>query len=217
MTLSAAVVRELVRAGLEGEGLIAACERIEEADPSLTTRTARQERNHRYYETHKASEKRLKASYSDVSEAGSPSLEKGPAPPDPLTPKTQPTPSPPIVPPAPKSAREELAVVLDAEHAAAVVEHRQRIGKPMTRRAGMLLARRFAQCDDPNAAADEMIAGGWQGFKPGWLKDRERPSTGPPPKPTLGDLLRRTQEYRQQTDDQQPPRPPDLRLISATR
>jgi hypothetical protein len=64
MSLSAAVIRELIAAGLQGEALVAACERIEGAQP--VARNARQERNARYYEARKerlnASENRLKTS-----------------------------------------------------------------------------------------------------------------------------------------------------------
>jgi hypothetical protein len=84
MSLSAAVIRELVAAGLTGEALVSACERIEAATPDvqLDTRTPRQKRNARYYDR-KASEKRLKASYSDVSDADvlSPKKETSPEPP----------------------------------------------------------------------------------------------------------------------------------------
>jgi hypothetical protein len=67
MSLSAAVVAELVAAGLKGEALVAACERIEAAAPLVEdSRTKRQDRNRRYYVS-----KRLKASYSDVSDANS--------------------------------------------------------------------------------------------------------------------------------------------------
>lgn len=84
MSLSAAVIRELVAAGLAGDALVTACERIEAATPDveLDTRTPRQKRNARYYDR-KASEKRLKASYSDVSDADvlSPKKETSPEPP----------------------------------------------------------------------------------------------------------------------------------------
>jgi hypothetical protein len=56
--LMAAVVRELMAAGLEGDALVAALERIEQSAPP--SKTARQERNARYYDKRlKASEKRL--------------------------------------------------------------------------------------------------------------------------------------------------------------
>jgi hypothetical protein len=74
---------------------------------------------------------------------------------------------------APKcSPRDELAKVLDAERAKAVVEHRQKLKKPLTPHAARLLAGKFAKCADPSAAADEMIARGWQGFEPGWLESK---------------------------------------------
>jgi hypothetical protein len=65
-----------------------------------------------------------------------------------------------------------------------VIDHRRAIKKPLTAHAAKLLAAKFAQWHDPNAAADAMIANGWQGFDPSWM---ERHSNGrgqsPPPKP----------------------------------
>jgi hypothetical protein len=92
MSLSAAVIRELIAAGLQGEALVAACERIEGAHQPQ--RTARQDRNARYYEARKerlnASEKRLKTT----------------EPPFPLVPPAlspEPPLSPPYNPPTPLS------------------------------------------------------------------------------------------------------------------
>ena len=62
----------------------------------------------------------------------------------------------------------ELRQVLDEERAAAVVEHRRTIRKPLTAHAARLLARSFGAAPDPNAAADVMIGRGWQGFDVGW-------------------------------------------------
>jgi hypothetical protein len=99
---------------------------------------------------------------------------------------------------APKGAsltpRAELETVLDADHAAAVVEHRQRLRKPLTARAAQLLAGKLSRCVDPNAAADAMVANGWQGFEPEWLESRTAPqqrATAPPGKagkPTLASM-----------------------------
>jgi ribosomal protein S21 len=51
MSITSAIVRELMAAGLEGEGLVAALERIEAASqPALTKR---QMRDRRYYENHR--------------------------------------------------------------------------------------------------------------------------------------------------------------------
>lgn len=66
--------------------------------------------------------------------------------------------------------RAALLTVLDPEHADAVLEHRQRIRKPMTERAAKLLAGQLAKCPDANAAADAMLLNGWQGVKPEWME-----------------------------------------------
>lgn len=68
----------------------------------------------------------------------------------------------------------ELRKALDEDRARAVVDHRTRMRKPLTGYAATLLAKKFAQCSDPNAGADAMIANGWQGFDPAWL-ERDRP------------------------------------------
>lgn len=81
-----------------------------------------------------------------------------------------------VAPSAQKSTpRSELENVLDEARSAAVVEHRQRLRKPLTAYAASKLAEQFANCPDPNAAADAMITNGWQGFKSEWM-DR---SNGP--------------------------------------
>jgi hypothetical protein len=71
--------------------------------------------------------------------------------------------------------REALSEVLDAEHAAAVIEHRQRLRKSLTPRAAKLLANELKKAPDPNAAADLMIARGWVGFDVAWLKNGKDP------------------------------------------
>lgn len=79
-----------------------------------------------------------------------------------------------------KTPRAALEAVLDADRAGAVIEHRQRIRKPLTGHAAKLLAGKFAQCPDPNAAADTMVGNGWQGFEPEWMAKptaRGSPST----------------------------------------
>lgn len=68
----------------------------------------------------------------------------------------------------------ELVTVLDDERARAVVDHRQKIRKPLTAHAARLLAAKFAEATDPNAAADLMIERGWQGFDPAWVATRGR-------------------------------------------
>lgn len=63
-----------------------------------------------------------------------------------------------------------LMTVLSEEHAEGVIEHRKRtIKKPFTVFAAKLLAKEFGKCPDANAAAEEMILRGWQGFKAEWM------------------------------------------------
>lgn len=62
-----------------------------------------------------------------------------------------------------------LGVALDADHAQAVLDHRKTKKCALTVFAAKLLAKQFALCPDPNAAAEEMIIRGWQGFKAEWL------------------------------------------------
>ncbi len=48
----------------------------------------------------------------------------------------------------------------------------------MTAHAARLLAGKFAKYGDANAAVDEMISNGWQGFKPSWMEDSHKPGAG---------------------------------------
>ncbi len=81
------------------------------------------------------------------------------------------------IPPAPAigTPLAELQAVLSSQQAEAVLEHRLRLRKPLTTYAARLLAAKFARTADPNAAADAMIANGWQGFDPAWLEHRRGP------------------------------------------
>lgn len=66
---------------------------------------------------------------------------------------------------------EALASVLDAEHAAAFCEHRQRLRKPLTTFAAKLIAKKLAQVPDPNAGIEMAIERAWLGFEPSWYFD----------------------------------------------
>jgi hypothetical protein len=59
----------------------------------------------------------------------------------------------------------------------AVLAHRRAKHCALTVRAAQLLAKGFTATGDPSAAADMMIARGWQGFKPEWF-DNERADNG---------------------------------------
>lgn len=88
MSIISAALRELMAAGLEGDALVEAVARIEQAQEPV--QTARQKRNRRYYRSEKgqaahakASEKRLNASYSSESDVqdGAAQKESSPTPP----------------------------------------------------------------------------------------------------------------------------------------
>lgn len=125
----------------------------------------RQER----YRRNKASQ----VTESDVCDADD--KEKAPTPPKETT--------PPKPPKGGISPQDELEVVLDAERARAVIQHRQRLRKPLTHHAAKLLAAKLAKAADPNAAADLMIERGWQGFEPDWAGNLVKPPETAPVKP----------------------------------
>lgn len=78
--------------------------------------------------------------------------------------------------PAKPTPRQQLETVLDEDHAQAVIEHRQRLRKPLTERAAKLLAADLAKFPDPNAAADTMVKRGWLGIDPDWASAQPRGS-----------------------------------------
>lgn len=81
--------------------------------------------------------------------------------------------------PAKPTPRQELLKVLDADRAEAVIEHRQRIRKPITAHAAKLLAGKLSKWHDANEAADAMISNGWQGFEVEWMsRARGSPAGG---------------------------------------
>lgn len=180
MSLSAAVIRELVAAGLSGDELIAACERIDAASEAALKpeRSAGAARTARWRER-KASQSVTKR-HGDVTSVTSAPLPLGsvsPAPP------SSPNPTPPKSPPmggqkgsVTTTPRQALLAVLTDEWAGAVLDHRQKIRKPLTAKAAELLAKAFDATGDPNGAAQMMIERGWQGFKlEWWQNDRNKP------------------------------------------
>ena len=76
-----------------------------------------------------------------------------------------------------QTPREILLECLSPENADGVLAHRKAMRRPLTGRAAQLLAKGFLSTADPNAAAEMMIARGWQGFKPEWF-DNERRANG---------------------------------------
>jgi hypothetical protein len=104
-----------------------------------------------------------------------------------------------------RTPKDELLVVLDEERADAVIEHRKRLKPALSAYAARLLARKMGQCDDPNAAADAMIANGWKGFEPHYLERRR--GTGPPRNrgPTFADIANGAADFLRDNPDDEPP------------
>lgn len=105
-----------------------------------------------------------------------------------------------------ETPRAALEAVLDEARADAVIEHRQRLRKPLTAHAAKLLAGKFAQCPDPNAAADKMIGNGWQGFEPEWM-NRPDARGSPPSKPLNASEILKARRQVNPDDDRPPNRP----------
>lgn len=79
----------------------------------------------------------------------------------------------------------KFAGILSDDMASAVVAHRKAKKAPLTEKAAELLAKRFSETVNPEAAAAMMIERGWQGFDPSWAGELPRVvtlmHTGPPP------------------------------------
>ena len=74
--------------------------------------------------------------------------------------------------------RQWLETAVDEEHSGEILKHRQRLRKPLTDYAAKLLAKKLAQCPDPNAAADMMIEKGWQSIEPSWVQNTQQRAIG---------------------------------------
>ncbi len=106
---------------------------------------------------------------------------------------------------APKkpSPKVELERVLDADHAQAVIDHRNRLRKPLTAHAAKLLAGKLERCTDANAAADIMIEKGWQAIEPQWIENITAPrGHAPPQQPSLADGFKQLSEKLRQQDSE---------------
>lgn len=66
--------------------------------------------------------------------------------------------------------RSILLECLSPEMAGAVIDHRRAKRSPLTLKAAQLLVKGFLSTGQPQAAAEMMIARGWQGFKPEWFE-----------------------------------------------
>jgi len=185
------VIADLIRAGVDPD-LVAqvAQEMVDAARGSVAPKTARQERNARYY-AKKTSEKRLKASETSEQDGGAQSPQVSPPRDINSTPSSSPSPSSlrsdvsAVAPKKPKPADldvlEILETCLSAETARDLVAHRKAKKSPMTAGAAKALAKSFAAFGDPEAAAAAMMANGWQGFNPEWMHNQARAGPAIPP------------------------------------
>ena len=180
----AMLVRRMAEAGAPPEAIAIAIEAIEAAQSIDAERRRKRAEQ-------KAKERREKRGNGDPSPDGSATVARQDGdsrpthpldkenPPHPLK-KTQPLPSLRSGGTAREQTptpRQILLECLSPASADAVLAHRKALRRPCTVRAAQLLAKGFLATADPNAAADMMIARGWQGFKPEWF-DNERRSNG---------------------------------------
>ena len=178
----AALVETLLAAGVDHATIVAAVKAVETKEPA---RTARQERNARYYEARKerlnASENRLKTSYSSPERPSTSSSE-------PLSSNQNPS-SPPIVPPPRKSrsdASEGVSILLDACVPPEVLADWQAVRKakkagPITATVANALIREADKAGMlPGRAVAMAAERGWQGFQADWVANA--PRAGPAPR-----------------------------------
>jgi len=191
MPVSVDTIAKLMAAGVTGEALIEVARAIEEdianqiasrddhvtksRDDAIRTKKAQDAERAREYRARKKPSRDALARVDDSSSKKDTSGER----------KNKGTP------------RDELGVVLDPEHTTAVIEHRNRMRKPLTPYAAKLLAQKLRASPDPNAAADLMIEKGWQSFEPHYLDGQtNRPNgTGPPATPSNRKPIRDADDY----------------------
>lgn len=199
MGVIATALRHMFKAGVKPEDILAAVEEMEaETAPK---RTARQDRNRRYYEK-KASEKRLKASepsYSDESV-----LNK--------TPSREPARVDDNLLPEEISGKEDnkkkaasLSDIqafraelseLDAERLDAIVKHRRSKKGQLTALSARLFVKDAAACNmSISEAVDACISRGWLTVKPEYFAGKQR-ATAPPKRDTYVDAMNRILEGR---------------------
>ena len=174
------IIRRMMAAGASPEAIAMAIEAFLASEQL----TARQARNRRYYQARKrlnsdalrrpqdASETVLKASETVLIKTPLARVEDNPS-----TKKISGKGRKNIGAERLKTPRQILLECLSPETADGVLAHRKAMRRPLTGRAAQLLAKGFLATADPNAAADMMIARGWQGFRPDWF-DNERRSNG---------------------------------------
>ncbi len=186
MTINSSVLEAMLQAGCSAEQIVCVAKAVEEAERERSA-------HKRELARLRQQKRRLnKAMSRDVTHVTHVTRDKCDIPLDkegfPRTPSEE------INPPkekAPKGAQKKspktvLQSVLSEAIAAAVVEHRAKIKKPLTERAAELLAKRLASAKDacgltPDQAADLMIEKGWLSFEAEWGRNAMQAGWSPEP------------------------------------
>lgn len=168
MAVSSNTLRRLSALGLSGEQLAGVLDILADQQEAEEARLAAQrERKARNRASSRDSHGTVTGQERDRHSDNLSPKESSPTPPKEITPFQSEAKA------SSKTPRAALETVLDRQRASDLIEHRQRIRKPLTARAAELLAGQLAQWHDPNEAADAMILNGWQGFKPEYMRNRQ--------------------------------------------
>lgn len=211
MGVIATAVKHMLYAGMDEDTIVAA---IAEMEANVSPkRTARQDRNKRYYESKKASETGLKATEQDASDAS----DGGKTPLACVDAKLKTTQIDPVKKTPSRDVldfKAELAS-LDSDRLEALIKHRKSKKAQMTGHAARLFLKDVAACGISLAdAVDTCISRNWITVKPDWIaKPSPRGSPNGKPLTAAEMLLHRRNETRNQTDDERSPDRP--RLIAA--
>jgi hypothetical protein len=203
----AAAIRQLIAKGFSLDQALMAAEIFEaSATPSPPAaqppaRSARQERNARYYQNRKD---RLKGSGAEAPKTTKTPLDEerlnSDAPrarvednllPQLLLEEDSGSPATPSNAKQP-SVRDILLECLPGSTADAVIDHRKVIRMPLKPSTARHLVDAFKTTNDPVGAASMMVRRGWRGFEPAWY-EREKSHASQPSR-SVHDAVRRLQE-----------------------
>lgn len=176
-----AAIRTMLEKGLSLEHALIAAEALEETIAPIDTRSKGAIRTEKWRErkaSQSVTERHKTSQASHCDEKVSPSLspkEKSP----PITPSKEITPisTPSKTPSTPLAAGDVLKILtecLTIETATDLIAHRKALKSPMTIGSAKGLVKSFLNFGDPEAAALSMMANGWKGFKPDWMKSEAR-------------------------------------------
>ena len=191
----AALVRRLSELGASAEMIATAVDAVEEVEAKDAERRAKRA-------AQKAKERETKAVVARQSRDNAATVaDLSPESPAPFPPKDN------IKPPLSPSPIEILREALSESTAKDLLAHRKAKKSPLTAGSAKGLVRAFVAFGDPEAAALEMMAQGWTGFKPEYMRSIQ-PRAAPPRadpqeirNPALRALQRLSQKNAQRTDE----------------